>query len=213
MKSEKLIAIRCQTVLGTMPDLSPTNKILLAGLDSQFKGSVVARTFELWAQEHKHDGLRKPISAFLKEAEELLGSTESPTNEVSENPVVKRVSREIAYLTDNQIALGPKHKLTLLSAIEEENYTYEEVMAAFREFFQNLDTSKPTAISFAPKNFTDEAADRLYAVRRKAAEKAAEEAAVRAAGEELARRASEEVRARLAALEAEKQESEEELPE
>lgn len=213
MKSEKLIAIRCQTILNVMPDLSPTNKILLSGLDSQYKGSVVARTFELWAREHKHDGHRKPITAFLKESEELLGVPDgSSVQEISENPIVKKASREIAYLTDNQIALGPKHKINLLSAIEEENYTYEEVMAAFREFFQHLDTSKPTSLSFAPKNFTDEAADRLYAVRRKAAEKAAEATAVAAAAEKMVQIAEEERRTRQAALEREQAAIEEELP-
>lgn len=178
MKSEKLISIKCQTILNAMPDLTPTNKLLLTGLDVQYKGSVVARTFEVWAREHKYDELRKPITAFLKEAEDLLGSPVGSEEEPKDNPVVKKASREIAYLTDNQVALGPKHKTSLLTAIEEEEYTYDEVMTAFREFFQNLDTSKPNALSFAAKNFTDEASDRLYSVRRKKHEKEEENIAI-----------------------------------
>jgi len=196
MKSEKLISIKCQTILNAMPDLTPTNKLLLTGLDVQYKGSVVARTFEVWAREHKYDELRKPITAFLKEAEELLGSPVGAEDEPKDNPVVKKVSREIAYMTDNQVALGPKHKATLLTAIEEEQYTYEEIMTAFREFFHNLDTSKPNALSFAAKNFTDEASDRLYSVRRKKQEKDLEASAVSQAAVRMQETAEAERKAR-----------------
>lgn len=212
MKSEKLISIKCQTLLNVMPDLTATNKLLLVGLDSQYKGSVVARTFELWAKEHRYDEVRKPITAFLKEAEDLLGAPAEAMEDPKDNPVVKKVSREIAYVTDNQIALGPKHKSSLLSVIEEENYTYEEVMAAFREFFQNLDTSKPNALSFAAKNFTDEASDRLYSVRRKAQEKAQEAAAIERTALHLQETAEIERRAREVARKLEQELVENELP-
>lgn len=210
VKSEKLIAIHCQTILRTNADLSDSNKFILKTLDTVHKGSVVARAFEVWAKEHKYDEIRRPVTAFLKEADDLLSTEGSTIQPEVENPVVKAAGREIAYRTGNQVALNPKAKSIINSAVEEENYTTGEIVEAFMAFFQ---TVVPDKIPYAGINFANESADRLYAVRRKAAEKAQEQAAIASAAERIANEAQRERDERLAALQKEQEEMEEDLPE
>jgi isoleucyl-tRNA synthetase len=169
----------------------------------------VVREFEEWALENQHEEFRgKPLTAFLRSR----SSERVSTREAVEHPVVKAVGREISYITGNLVALDPKHKAILKEAVEEEDYTVEEVLSAFREFFQNLDTTNQNKMSYAALNFVNEASDRLYTVRRKHAERVAQDDAVSRKAAEMQAEAERERVERAVAKQKEQELVEEELP-
>jgi hypothetical protein len=200
MKSEKLISMICRKILKTYPDLSEDNKFHLRTLDAEYKGSVVAKTFEAWAKEHRHDGLRKPIARFLEESLDLFGDESSLESESSENQIIKQFSREVALYTHNDIVFKAFQKEQLADILSEGDYSFEQLMAVFVDFFQKLDDrSRP----YAAKDFVETVSDRLYAAEKNKAKAEAETALIASASSQLTSAASEAVQRVLEAKAAE----------
>lgn len=207
MKAKKQLPVLCYQLLGVRAEnyADVLNQIEARAIVTS-NGQVV-REFEEWAADNQHEEFRgKPLTAFLRslETEKVLGAGAGP-----ENPVVKAAGREIAYRTGNQVALNPKSKAILTTVVEEDDYTVQEIVEPFMEFFNSLEAAK---IPYAGINFAQEASDRLYAARRKKVEKDTELGAIEVAKAKMQREAEEDRirRAKEAELEAELME--EELP-
>ncbi len=209
MKAEKAIPVSCMEILG---ERAETYSDVIEQIKSRARATSngqVLREFEEWAVENQGDDFRgKPLSAWLRS----YTSGRIEQKQATENPMVKTIGREIAYRSCNQMVLEPKHKAALVPIIEEDSYTFEEVLGAYSEFFQKMDKDNPKNIQYAANNFVAQAADLLYSVRRKATEKQAEQAAVAATAERMQLEAEQDRQKRLEAREREQELVEEELP-
>lgn len=192
VKATKQIPIICQQVLKTPADMNPMNTEHIKSLELEHKATAVIRIFTQWALEHRHDEIRKPVSAFLREADVLFGVSEAQT--VVSDARTKALGREIAYLTDNLVALTPKQKSQALQVMDGEGYTVEEAVAAFKEFWTNLDKGNGKNVELAPHNFVQKMDDLIYTARRKKQDKEREEAAIDATRQRMVAQAEEERR-------------------
>jgi len=193
MKAEKAIAASCVILLGVKAETYPDVIEQIKSRARATSNGQVLREFEEWAVENQGDDFRgKPLSAWLRS----YTSGRIEQKQATENPVIKAIGREIAYRSKGQMVLEPKHKAGLLVAVEEENYTFDEVMAAYSEFFQKMDKDNAKNLEFAAGNFVKQAPDLLYAIRRQRQEKDLEASAVAQAAARMQEEAEAERKAR-----------------
>lgn len=209
MKAEKTIPQSCQEILGERAETYPDVIEQIKSRARSTSNGQVLREFEEWAVENQGDDFRgKPLSAWLRS----YTSGRIEQKQATENPVIKAIGREIAYRSKGQMVLEPKHKAGLLVAVEEEDYTFDEVMAAYSEFFQKMDKDNAKNLEFAAGNFVKQAPDLLYAVRRQRQDKELEASAVAQAATRMQEAAEADRKARREAQVKEEALIEDELP-
>lgn len=208
MKAEKQIPMACQQILGVRAETYSDVINQIKALAIQTSNGQVLREFEEWAQENQGDEFRgKPLSAWLRSRD----SVQAEAKVAAQDPVVTGLARELAYRSDNLVTFDNRQKLGLRGILGE-GFTVEEIVAVFKVFVQNLDTSRPDEVRFAAKNFVEKAGDLAYVARRKKTEKAVEDAAVARQAEEMVKTAQKEREERLATLQRDQEAIEDELP-
>src|SRR6185437_2934780 len=195
MKATKQIPILCQTILGVKAKLYPEQTAMIQALEAEHKGSAVINAFSEWALEHRHDGIRSPVAAFLREAEDLLGG--SPARAVAKTPEVQNLACELSYLSKGEIQFDDRHKGRLSEHLSS-GFSVEEIISAFKEFYGNLDKTDAGEMKFAPKKFSETADQLAYAAGRRKKEAAAQSALMESEKLRLEREAAEERAKRVA---------------
>jgi len=195
VKATKQIPILCQTILGVKAKLYPEQTAMIQALEAEHKGSAVINAFSEWALEHRHDGIRSPVAAFLREAEDLLGG--SPARAVAKTPEVQNLARELSYLSKGEIQFDDRHKGRLAEHLSS-GFSVEEITSAFKEFYGNLDKTDAGEMKFAAKKFSETADQLAYAAGRRKKEAAAQSALMESEKLRLEREAAEERAKRVA---------------
>ena len=203
MKATKQIPTLCQAILRTKADMFPSTVAEIQRLESVHKGSAVINAFKEWAEEHVYDELRSPVSAFLKEADDLLGGG-SPARAAASDPAVSDLACELTYLSRGICQFDNRQKALLLGHLQK--YTTDELIAAFKGYYEGLDKDDSRSRKYAAKTFAETADQLAYAIRRSRQEVRAQAAQIESETERLAREAAAE-RARLPRVEEEVEET------
>lgn len=185
MKAINQVPLICKAILGEYADMSPLNTMKLKALEMEHKGSAVVNIFTLWANEHKHDDIKKPITAFLREADDLFATPSSSFVSSVSPENGRKVGREISYISRQDVNLDKKQMALVAEAMAEEDYTEEEVYTVFRTFYNAIDKTNTKELSFAGLKFSQVVGNLLYAERRKKQESEAEQAAMDTARERM----------------------------
>lgn len=156
------IVNQCQDVIGNAEDKRFYQKELKAAI-KQYGHDEVLESFNNWIESvgSTFTG-RKPINAFIKS---LSGASEAKA--IVSSPHLQDVETEIASITDNKVFFFTNQKPILAALIKK--YGTEDVIDAFEEFWNNTDVD----VSFAAKNFIEQANIRIESTHKRKAEEAA----------------------------------------
>ena len=172
MKSETQIQILSQQILKTPARFYGSTKDDLRRLERVHKASAVVRAFEEW-ENGLDEAPANPGVAFIQVADDLL-SGETIAQQCAKSPEVIGLVREIAYVSDGKVTFDERQKPALAALAQE--YSQTEILSALKTWLEDQDFSIPKNLQYAGKNFTDRADALCYAARRKASERAIEDA-------------------------------------
>jgi hypothetical protein len=189
MKAKDEMQAICLSVLGLKAEGFDSMWAEVKTLEKAFGGTSVVNTFREWAEENAGETFQgKPVSAFLRIAPGLLHGTFS----ASKNPQVSDLAFELAYASDNEVTFNDQQKGGLGKLLKE--FTCDEVLLAFKEFFQKLDRENAFKMRNAASDFIQTADQFIRVARRNKQDKEREEAAVEATRQRMVARAEEERR-------------------
>lgn len=193
MNAVKQITLLCKSLTGSYADMSPLNTAKMKALEVEHKGSAVVNIFTLWAKDHKNDELKRPITAFLSEADELFATPSSHSYPSPENGLGKRISREISYISKMDVNLDKRQTALVVAEMQEEKCTEEDVYTVFRKFNDDIDRTRASEISFAGKKFSEIVGAMLGTLQRQRQERTSEQTLMDAAREKMTKEANERV--------------------
>jgi len=206
MKAKDEIQAICLSTLGVKAEGYESLWQEVKLLEKAFGGMSVVNTFREWAEENVGETFQgKPVSAFVKLAPGLLHGIFS----ASKDSKVADLAFELSYIAENTVTFPEQQKGALAKLLKE--YTSEELIAAFKEFYGQLEKDSAYAMRVAGKNFTETADQFVRVARRKRQEREKEQQAVEATRERLEKEAEDERRRILEKRKEEESMIEEEL--
>jgi hypothetical protein len=130
---------------------------------------AVVRDFEEWLSETTDERfLHGPVSAYLQVATGRLSGGGAASTVSAKDPEVVGLSRTITRASEGEITFLDKQKVRLAEALKE--FTVEEIVAGFKEWFGKQDVAKDGP--FLAGKFAQQAADLAFNVREDRIEKA-----------------------------------------
>lgn len=165
MKPDKQIEILTEQFFGKRANLRGWNADELKKLTTIHKGSAVVRAFGEWAAANSDNpDISDPVHSFLRESDELL-SGGSPTQAAAKDPQTVNLARELAYLSDGQLAFTDKQRVRLSEVLQE--FNAEEIISAFKAWFADQDLTDPKTLKWGANEFVQKVDGIAYAARRK----------------------------------------------
>jgi hypothetical protein len=161
----------CNLTLGLDPHIWDSDKKKLREYSTVHGGTAVGRMFQEWAEANVGGTSNNPITDFLRIAPGLFNGTFSP----SADKAVINITREMTFLSGNTVLFNDKQKTTLAKLLSD--YTEPEVIGAFREFFQKMDTNDDKKMGYAAKDFVEGADASCYTRRKQQHVRLSEQAA------------------------------------
>ena len=176
MKASKEIPGLCRQILGRDAEKTQFTWSKVKELEADHGGFAVVHAFTNWAQANKLVEFQAPVAAFLKEAEDLLGSPESYTPvgrlqiQVSENNTeLAGLCADMCEVSDQSFTGKLRSAVAALLAV----YSALEILEAWKQYIDPMDDS---GRRLAPKNFCEGAAIDTLTVRRRRAANAVAQA-------------------------------------
>jgi hypothetical protein len=120
----------------------------------------VSEAFETWAYDNADSGIRFPLTAFLK-ALPLMMSTSKVEAVGVDNAELDDLNSDLYTIGGNQ-AFSGKNLAALAGLLQ--NYSTEEIKAAYAEFVADKDSN---SLRFAPKEFAEGGGKAVILARRK----------------------------------------------
>lgn len=162
----------CNQTLGLDPHIWDSDKKRVREHVVVQGATVFTRRFQEWCDDNAGTTSKNPLSDFLKVAPGIFAGTFSPA---AAREVID-LTRELTFLSNRVVVFDDRTKAGVSGLLRNGN-NWDEVVAYFKEFFQNLDTNNPKAVEFAAKKFVETADAGIYARRRERVRKEAEQAA------------------------------------
>jgi len=195
MKIKQEITPLCFEFFGYGPETYANVWQEMVGLERATSRGAVVNEFREWAAGNTSDDVRgKPVSAYLT----WRRSNATRVASGASDPEVRDLVRELTFLSGGLVTFDDRAKALLAKAIVDGNHPTDIVKVFKADFYPNLDTSDTKKLKYAGGNFAQVADSLVYAMRRKAFEKAQEAAAVAEAKERLETQAAAEREARRA---------------
>ena len=165
MKTELQYEILVQSLFHKKANLRGWNGEQLKRLEVIHKPSSVIRAFGEWAKVNRDNpDIQDPVRSFVMEADDLLAG-ESPVQSVAKDPGVVALVRELAYLSDGQVAFEDKHKARLAEVLSE--FDAEDIKAAFRAWSMYQDFTDPKVQKWGAGEFVQKVDQIVSAAHRK----------------------------------------------
>lgn len=150
----------------------------LAALVRQHGLEEVVGAFRTWSAAVPNPAaIRRPVTAFLRVAENLLGGGASgprPAGAIlpSVSPdVVRKVNDEIALISDNDVVFNATQSTLVAMLIAE--YGPEDVLEGFRDFYGRIDSDFDRR--FAAKTFSETGGQYIRTIRTRREQQAGQE--------------------------------------
>jgi len=208
MKIKQEITPLCFEFFGYGPETYANVWQEMVGLERATSRGAVVNEFRDWAAGNTSDDVRgKPVSAYLA----WRRSNATRVASGASDPEVRDLVRELTFLSGGLVTFDDRAKALLAKAIVDGNHITDIIKVFKADFYPNLDTSDTKKLKYAGGNFAQVADSLVYAMCRKAKERAQEAAAVAEAKERLETQAAAERVARRASLEREADSVEETL--
>lgn len=133
----------------------------------------ILTSFEQWAEAQGTFMGRKPVTQFLKNVGNNVGTVNRPA---VTNPNLTQAETRIAYITNNAVFFSGDYRLKLAQLLKEHGNVLVE--AAFAEFFQNVDDR---GLPWAARDFLQRAQVIINTIKIKKQEAARQEASIKQA--------------------------------
>lgn len=129
---------------------------------------AVANDFQKWMEDNQGDDFPfGAVAQYLYTASERL-QVDSPITRASKTPETVNLTRELAFLSGGQLAFGDKHRVRLAEVLEE--FSSDEIIAAFKTWLESNDLSDPYTAKGAANSFSQTADQLCYSARKRKAE-------------------------------------------
>jgi hypothetical protein len=131
----------------------------LSSLERRYGQIAVRTALSSWIDSLEGQTPRHILADFSQAAEEMLRGEVDTTS-----PGFQQVLEQIAFISQNTIIPDRRDKPIMVEWLKE--YTVQEIVVAFREFYGNLPTDG-TSLKFAARDFCDKAPFMIATARRR----------------------------------------------
>ena len=137
---------------------------------------AVVRDFEEWLSELQGDDFPKgAVAKYRFSAPARLGGSSVSNQAIVKSPEIANLARELTHLSDGVIMFDDKQRVRLAEVLKE--FTVEEVTAAFKAWMDEQDLNDLKNVQYLPGKFVQIVDSKAYSLRKRRAEKIAEQTA------------------------------------